>query len=291
MTRSRLFTRISCIGAMGAVMVLTACNRTPAPEVNLVPTRTLAPRATAVAAPAVTQAPESQAATPPSRKITGLTTKNASDLAPVFSLNEPPPQHIYSVADDRLTIYNTRSFQTVNRESLETTQNTQVQLRDAAGRGFWYAASPNGKVGAIMQLDGTVDIYDLDTGKISQTLSVPEPSFDVSSDIALNDDGSELVAVVQGEVRRVRLSDGEIVGAAQKLPLTSTAIRFSENAARIAAIQATGEIVIVNVKSGAPAITLTEVFTGATVVRFNFSPNGDKVWRVQRQCPARVGSE
>ena len=260
-----------------ATVALAACNRNPAPEVNLVPTRTLAPRTTE--APVSTSAATQQKTPVPGtvpRVITGLTAANAKDLKQVFTLNEPPVQHIYTVASDRLTIYNTGDFEVIDPTSLEAKTRTDVLLRKDTAQGYWFAASPNGKVGAIMQSDGSVDIYNLDTSKIVKSFSVDTPSFDVASDIALNDDGTQLVAVSQGSVHLINIADGKPTGDVQMLPATTTAIQFSEDASRIAAVQATGEVVIVNALSGKSPITLTQVFTDGQIAKMAFSPNGEK---------------
>jgi len=259
-----------------AALTLVACNQ-PAgtPEPQLVPTRTRAPRPTATV-----QSPSARptAATPtaPAVPLTGLTLENAERLARVFQVDEPPPRHIYSVADDRLVVFTSRTFEVIAADTLDLQTRTPVQLGDKDAPIFWYAASPDGKVGAIMQLDGTVDIYDLGASKIVKTLTVPRPSAEVASDIALNEDGSELVVISQGELRRIRLADAEIVGEGQTLPQTTQAIRFSEDASRVAAVQLTGEIVIVNAITGAPPVTLTVPFTATTIEYLSFNPTGTK---------------
>ncbi len=237
------------------------------------PTRTLAPRPTATEAPPPGAQPRPTPTVTP-EPLTGLTLENADQLARVFQLDEPPPRHIYSAASDRLVVFTSRSFEVIVADTLDVQTRTPVQLNDEAAPIFWYAASPNGKVGAIMQLDGTVDIYNLETSQIVKTITVPRPSAEIASDIALNEDGSELVVISQGELRRIRLDDAEVVGEGQTLPPTTQTIRFSEDASRVAAVQPTGDIVIVNAISGAPPITLTSVFTNTVIEYLSFSPNG-----------------
>ncbi len=250
-------------------LVLAACSQqSGAPEPQLAPTRTLAPRSRATATPLG----ELPRATP--APLTGLTLENADRLAPVFRLDEPPPRHIYSAASDRLVVYTSRGFEVIAADTLDVQTRTPVRLNNEVAPIFWYAASPNGKVGAIMQLDGTVDIYNLDNSQLVKTITVPQPSAEIASDIALNEDGSELVVVAQGELRRIRLDDAEVVGESQTLPPTTQMIRFSEDASRVAAAQPSGDIVIVNAISGAPPVTLTGVFTNTAIEHLNFSPNG-----------------
>lgn len=284
MTRTRWAAVVAAAAATG---LLAACNRTPTPELRLEPTRTLAPRSAAAAAPAAATEPAATATAPEAtaepqpdvastpQPVTGLTLRNVNRLAPVFGIQEPPPQHIFAVADDRLTLYNASSFEVVDPVTLDVLTRSEVQVRNEAQPGFWYAASPDGRWGAIMTLDGKVDIYDLDSSIIVTTVQVPEPSFDVASDVALNEDGSRLVAVSQGDLRVIDLGSGAVISdSAQTLPANTQLIRFSEDGSRLAAAQLTGEIVVVNALSGAPAITLADAFTDTQVQRLNFSPNG-----------------
>lgn len=284
MKREHLTHRIRVLRSWRAHLVavgclLTACTGST-PEPQLVPTRTLAPRPT----PTVGVARASATAT--AEPLTGLTLEAVEQLAPAFVLDEPPPQHIYAVAEDRLAVFTSRSFEVVDADTLEVKSRTAVRLNDEAASSFWYATSPNGKVGAIMQLDGTVDIYDLDTAQIVTTVIVPQPSTEIASDIALNEDGSELVVISRGELRRVALADAKIVTPGRTLPQTTESIRFSEDASRVAAVQATGEIVVVNTLGDAPPVTITiaptpsitsTVTTVATVDRFSLSPTGLKL--------------
>lgn len=277
MTRSRW---AGVIAAAAAAVILAACNRTPAPELRLEPTRTLAPRSAVAAATLPAATPRATAEPGPeptatAQPMTGLTLENASRLAPVFGIQEPPPQHIYSVAEDRVTLYNTTSFEVVDPVTLDVLTRSEVQVRNEAQPGFWYAASPDGRWGAIMQLDGKVDIYDLDSSIIVTTVQVPTPSFEVVSDIALNEDGSRLIVVSQGDLSVIDLGSAEVIsGTAQTLPANTQQVRFSEDGSRLAAVQLTGEIVAINALSGAPAVTLTDAFTATQIRRLNFSPNG-----------------
>jgi WD40 repeat protein len=266
---------ILLLGWSAVVMALAACNQGSAPEPRLEPTRTLAPRPTQASAQAEAGAAATAAtATPKPVAVTGLRVENVAELQPAFVIDQPPPQHIYAVASDRLTLYNTRSFEVLDATTLDTKARTEVQLKDRGEAGFWYAASPNGRFGAIMQLDGTVDVYDLDTSRVVTSTSVSPPSFEVASDIALNEDGSELVVVSQGQMQRIALGDPGAATDGPELPVATQAIRFSEDASRLAATQATGDIVIVNTLTASLPITLTPAFSQTTVERLNFSPNG-----------------
>lgn len=256
-----------------AAMLMAACNRNATPEPRLEPTRTLAPRATeapATAVPAVTEA------TPAPQALTGLTIDNADALEEVFTLRQSPLRSIYSVSDDRITLFGTREFAIADPGNLQIQSRTPITLNAESAASYWYAASADGTAGVIMQLDGAVDVYDLATSQIITGLQVPPPATDIVSDIALNADASEVVVVSRGELRRINLKEGGFIGEGQSLPAESAFIRFSEDGSRVAAVQLAGDIVVVNVASGASAITLTNELTGA-IATLNFSPNGEKL--------------
>jgi WD40 repeat protein len=261
-----------------AALLMAGCARNAAtPEPRLEPTRTLAPRATA--APA-TPEPANPAATPAAttapQALTGLTLDNAAQLAPAFTLRQPPPRHIFAVSDNRIVLFGTREFALAAPDSLRIETRTPITLSENVGPSFWYAASSDGSTGVIMQLDGAVDVYDLATSQLITQLLVPAPAAEIVSDIALNADASEAIVVSRGALQRINLKEGGLVGEAQSLPAESAFIRFSEDGSRVAAVQPAGEIVVVNVLSGTPAITLSNELTGM-IVTLNFSPNGQKL--------------
>jgi WD40 repeat protein len=257
-----------------AVFLMAACNRNPTPEPRLEPTRTLAPQPTA--APA-TATPAITAATAPApQALTGLTLESVDQLKPVFSLRQPVPRSIYSVSADRIAMFGAREFIIANPRTLQIESRTPITLSSASTQQFWYALSADGTTGAIMQLDGAIDVYDFTTSRIITGLLVPAPSGDIASDLALNADASEAIVISRAALRRINLKEGGLIGEGQALPPASVFVRFSEDAARAAAVQPTGEIVVINALSGAPAITLTNELSGA-VATVNFSPNGQKL--------------
>jgi WD40 repeat protein len=263
------------IAMLGVAAVLMAgCSRNATPAPRLEPTRTLAPRATA--APATPAPAATAAATPAPQALTGLTLDNVDQLAQAFNLRQSPPRSIFAVSDDRITLFGTREFAIADPGSLQIQARTPITLTSEASPAFWYAASSDGRAGVIMQLDGAVDVYDLTSSKIITGLLVPPPSTEIVSDIALNGDASEVVVISRGELRRINLKEGGFVGDGQSLPAESVFIRFSENGSRVAAVQPTGDVVIVNVTSGAPAITLTSELSGV-IATLNFSPDGQKL--------------
>jgi WD40 repeat protein len=255
-----------------AAMLMAACSREATPAPRLEPTRTLAPRATAAPATAEPAA----AATPAPEALTGLTLENIEQLAPVFTLRQSPPRNLYAVSEDRITMFGTREFAIADPRTLQIQSRTPITLTTEASSSFWYAASSDGRAGVIMQSDGAVDVYDLATSQIITSLLVPAPSTEIISDLALNEDASELIVVSRGELRRINLKEGGIIGDGQSLPRESAFIRFSEDGSRVAAVQLTGDVVVVNALSGAPAITLTNELTGM-IATLNFSPNGQKL--------------
>lgn len=238
--RSRVFSdnvynRLARLTACGVALLLaSACSPREAPlEARLVPTRTLAPRTatTPTIAPTVISAP-------------GLTPENSAQLSQVFYIEEPLPRHIYATTSDRLMLFNARHFELVSAESLTLMARIPIRLPRSEAGVLWYALSLDGRLGAIMQPDGVVDIYDLSDGRLIQSFTVPRPSAEVISDIALTADGRELVMVIQGALSRIRLSDGKRTDQGMTFPRSARAIRFAEDGSRVAVALATDEIVI-----------------------------------------------
>lgn len=268
---NRLTGRLPALLLMGALL-MAACARNTAPEPRLEPTRTLAPAPTAAPAtaiPANTPSPAPQA-------LTGLTLENVDQLKPAYTLRQPPLRTIFSVSADRIALFGSRQFAIADPRTLQLQTRTPITLSEASTAQYWYAISADGAAGAIMQLDGAVDVYDLTTSQIITGLLVPAPSGDIVSDIALNADASEAIVISRGELRRINLKAGGMIGDGQSLPATSAFVRFSEDGTRVAAVQPNGEIVVVNAISGAPAFTLTNELSGS-LATLNFSPNGQKL--------------
>jgi len=268
--RSRVFSdnvynRLARLTACGVALLLaSACSPREAPlEARLVPTRTLAPRTatTPTIAPTVISAP-------------GLTPENSAQLSQVFYIEEPLPRHIYATTSDRLMLFNARHFELVSAESLTLMARIPIRLPRSEAGVLWYALSLDGRLGAIMQPDGVVDIYDLSDGRLIQSFTVPRPSAEVISDIALTADGRELVMVIQGALSRIRLSDGKRTDQGMTFPRSARAIRFAEDGSRVAVALATDEIVIAQMGGSTPAVTLTLPFTSAPVIHFGFDPSG-----------------
>jgi WD40 repeat protein len=248
------------------ISLVSACgSRGETPEPRLVPTRTRAPAFAATTAPT----PK-----PIATSTSGLTLQNAAQLDRVFQIEEPLPQHIYTAGRDRLVLFGMRNFELVDADTLDLLARTPVQVSDLEAGIFWYAASTDGRRGAIMQSDGKVDIYDLESSRVIQSFRVLPPSTEIVSDIALTADGSELVVVSRGALSRLRLSDGSRTDRGVIFPPTAQAIRFAEDASRVAVALTTGEVVIAQTLKDAPAVTLTLPFTRASIVHFDFDPTG-----------------
>lgn len=255
-----------------AVLLMAACSRNATPEPRLEPTRTLAPQPTAAPATAIpvnTPSPAPQA-------LTGLTLENVDRLKPAFTLRLPLPRTLLSISEDRIALFGSREFTIADPRTLQIQSRTPITLSDETSTQFWYAISADGTTGAIMQLDGAIDVYDLATSQIITGLLVPAPSGDIISDIALNADAGEAIVISRGELRRIDIKQGGLIGDGQSLPPASAFVRFSEDGSRVAAVQPDGTIVVVNALSDAPAITLTNELSGA-IATLNFSPDGQKL--------------
>jgi WD40 repeat protein len=260
------------------VVILAACSsRNATPSSQLEPTRTIAPRTPVPvsATPSVEKSSpaESTGAKPEPRALTGLTRDNIDRLAPLFTREDVLPSHIYSVAEDRLALFNSRVFEVVDSDTLELKRRTEIEMLKTDG--VWYALSLDGKVGAIMRLDKQVEIYDLDAGKILKTFTLENaPSFDKSSDIALNADGTQLIALIEFELQTYDLGGEKLraAGKSQTLDEKTVAVRFSEDGSRLAAILSDGNIVIYNTNGDKP-IALKEKIDALQSI--NFSPTGE----------------
>ncbi len=256
--------QLTLLAAM--IGLVSACgSREGTPEPRLVPTRTRAPAIVETTAPTPT---------PIAASTSGLTPQNAAQLSRLFQIEEPLSQHIYAAGRDRLVLFGMRNFELVDANTLDLLARTPVQVSDLEVGAFWYAASIDGRRGAIMQSDGRVDIYDLESSRVIQSFRVSPPSTAIVSDIALTADGSELVVVSQGALSRLRLSDGARTDRGVVFPSTAQAIRFAEDGSRAAVALATGEIVIAQTLKDGPVVTLTLPFTRAPIVHFGFDPTG-----------------
>jgi WD40 repeat protein len=260
------------------IVTLAACSpRNATPSSQLEPTRTIATRTPvpATATPSVdkTSPAESTDAKPEPQALTGLTRDNIDRLAPLFTREDVLPNHIYSVAQDRLALFNSRVFEVIDSDTLELKRRTEIEIPKTDG--VWYALSLDGKVGAIMRLDKQVEIYDLDAGKILKTFTLENaPSFEKASDIALNADGTQLIALIQFELQTYEIGGDRLraSGKTQTLDEKTIAVRFSEDGSRLAAILSDGNIVIYNTNGDKP-IALKEKIDA--LQSFNFSPTGE----------------
>jgi WD40 repeat protein len=256
-------------------LVLSACSRgeaTPAP--GLEPTRTPssntpAPRSTR--APTRTPAPQ-----PTARPLAknAITLDSAADLKVQATRDEAAVTQIYSISGNQILGVGRRSFELIDAETLETKTKTPFSLKLLdQSPSFWYTGSPDATTGATMETDGTVTIYDLGSGQVGKTLKLPKPTELPKTDIALNDDGSELI-YANGSVQRYSVETGKTIGKAQDLPEDTERILFSEDGAKIAAVRPNGEIVILDTRIRRPkaAVSLKPGFKA--IDRMYFSPSG-----------------
>lgn len=126
-----------------------------------------------------------------------------------------------------------------------------------------------------MQLDGAVDVYDLATSQIITGLLVPSGDT-VVSDIALNANAGEAIVISRGELRRIDIKQGGLIGDGQSLPPASAFIALQRRWLARGRRAAGWHNLVVNALSDAPAITLTNELSGA-IATLNFSPDGQKL--------------
>ncbi len=248
---------------LSAGMLLNACSR--APQVQLEPTRTLAPR------PSATPAPPTPAVTPrpTAAPMTGLTRDNVEKLEKLYTRREAIPRNIYTVADDRVGLFSNNLFEVFDAGTLQSIQQTPLKGRVEGS--LWYALSADARVGAIMTADGQVDFYDLDAGDLMRTVKVSDVALQSTSDIALNDDGSEIVVIANLSLYRANSDDGKRIGRAVKLASDTRYVLFARDGSRVLAVRASGALDVFDTRDGAK-VTLAEPIQ--ELAELSWSPDG-----------------
>ncbi len=252
-----------------SALTLTACAQ-PTPEPRLVPTRTIAPRP-AVTLPTTTPAPT---ATPQLDVPTSLR------YTPVFTLKAPPLRQLGVISDDTVALLSEGHFETRDAEALRLQRRIPLRLQPEATAGvFWYAFSLDARRGAIMQADGSVDVYDLREGRLVRTFRLPEaPRPDGRSDLAFSADGDALIFSLNGSLLRLDTTDGQVVSLDRALPADTRGLRFSDDGTRVAAARANGDLVILSTSlQPRPPITLSGVLTTTGALELSFSPRGSRL--------------
>lgn len=274
--------RRSVLTAAGiaAVLFLAACSSRDTAQTQLEPTRTLPPQPTTVAA-TDTPAPVADAA-PTARPLTGLTRDNVANLEKLYTRSEALPRNIYTVVDDRVGLFSNNLFEVFDVDTLQSIKQTPVEVADG-DRTYWYALSADARYGAIMEATGQVDIYDLDLGKRTKTLTLAEISGSSPADIALNADGSDAVIVANGEVTRINVASGQPVGRNRPIAEDGVFVVFVRDGSRVAVVRGDGVIDIVETRTG-KTVTLDDAIEELALL--SFSPDGkrfstsnqNKVW-------------
>ena len=257
-------------------LALSACSRAPArPAIE--PTRTLPPPA-AVTAPtavaAVTSAPPVATSSAAAVAASRLSLNNAGALDKLYSHGDLLPANLYTISGGRLGMYNTRAFEVFDPATLKSLRQTPVGI-NPAGSASWYALSPDARTGAIMWLDGRIDVYDLEAGALRTTLKVDPPATEFASDIAINQDGSELLAISQGILKRIRIADGKQIGDEQRMVSDTMFVIFARDGAQMAVVRAGGAIDVLDTLSG-KSITFKNHVEGLS--RILFSPDGGRLF-------------
>jgi WD40 repeat protein len=263
-----------------AALMLAACSSRNSVQTELEPTRTLPPKAAAPAATATP--PPAVAAAPAVRPITGLTRDNVAALEKLYTRSEALPRNIYTVVDDRVGLFSNRLFEVFDVDTLQSIKQTAVEVVNPDST-YWYALSADARYGAIMEASGKVDIYDLDLGKRTKTLTIPAVSRGSAADIALNADGSDAVIVANGKVTRFNVASGKEVGRSRPLADDAVFAVFVRDGSRVAALRGDGVIDIVETRTG-KTVTLDGAIEELTLL--SFSPDGmrfstsnrSKVW-------------
>lgn len=244
-------------------LLLSACSR--APQSQLEPTRTLAPK------PSATPAPPTPAVTPQptAAPLTGLTRDNVEKLERLYTRREAIPRNIYTVAPDRVGMFSNNLFEVFDSVSLQSIQ--QTPLKGRIDGSLWYALSADARLGAIMTTDGQVDLYDLDAGELLRTVKVSDDALTATSDIALNDDGSEFVVIANLSLYRASSVDGKRIGRAVKMASDTRFVLFARDGSRVLAVRASGALDVFDTRAGGK-VTLAEPIQ--ELAELSWSPDG-----------------
>ena len=264
---------------LSGVLLFTACQSgTPTALPGLLPTRTaLAPgvRVNPTAGPTDTPPP---IATPRALSANAITQQNVKQLRIIATQDEAAPSRILALSDKRILGQAVRSFELIDGTTLTLTARTPFELRDSTGvQLYWYTASSDTSRAATLDIDGSLKVYDLDKRLVSNELKLDTPVGTSKSDIALSRDGKQLV-YANGSIQRYDIKTGKTQGRAQNLPDATEKILFSEDGARLAAVQPDGNVVIFDTRATQRAATPLTLQTGFTEVRtLLFSPSGTHV--------------
>jgi dipeptidyl aminopeptidase/acylaminoacyl peptidase len=253
---------------LAALALLSGCARRAAAPQQLEPTRTAAPRA---AAPAPTKTLDAAQATVAASRG-GLARENVDAFAERFVRRDLLPRLIYGVAADRISLYNQRAFETYDAQTLRSLVVTPVEIEESVDL-YWYALSIDGRRGVIMQKDGGVDVYDLDSGRRIGRFDVGRIGDDVA-DIALDATGATAVVVNDGRLQRYELITGAEIGEPLPLPSSIAFLVFSRDGARLALQTMLGGIEVHDANTGAVTSLAREV---DGVQRIAFSPDGRRM--------------
>ena len=272
---------------MMSLLVSSACAR-PTPQSSLLPTRVVP---TVDAAALTAQAGDRQngtdtnrqsalaptatspafAATPRPVPANAITKSSLADLKQTYRREEPPVRHIISAAADRILALQSRSFAVYSATDLKLIGVTTYTLSSNEGT-YWYAGSSDTRRGAIMQADGSLRVFDLESGKQVTSFSVGAITNPLKSDIALSRDGSELL-LVAGQISRIDAKSGAKIAIVGVLPENTIRIQLAEDASRLAALTDDNTIVVLNV-SKQPSVTFSVPFTSVNPPTLQMAPDG-----------------
>lgn len=226
---------------LSAALVLAACSN-PAPRIE--PTRAITP------APTRTPAPASATVAAQTQASAGLTRDTLDKLEALFTRKEQLPSRIYSVADDRVGLYNGEVFEVFDAKTLTSIQQTTPKTPPSGVTETWYALSADARIGAIMLPDGTLDLYDLDTGKALRSMKLDaQPTIASGSDFALNDSGNEAVILDRGRLFRIDTETKEQLGENLIIDPTPVAVQFTNDGRWLTTLSKTGEISVIDTQT------------------------------------------
>ena len=259
--------------ALAVLVLLSGCAGRAAVPQQMEPTRTLLPRATATAqGAAATMNPTGMPETTQAARG-GLTRENVAALSESFVRRERLPRSLYAVSTERIGMYGRGVFETFDARTLASIRTTVVDLPEDNAT-YWYALSTDGRRGAIMQMSGRVELYDLDAGRREKSFEVGEISRLLTADIALDTTGKTAVVIANGKLTRYDTDTGAAAGEEKIVSAGVIFVYFARDASQAALIDERGGIELLDTANGrmTPLARAVE-----KVERISFSPDGQRL--------------
>ena len=107
-----------------------------------------------------------------------------------------------------------------------------------------------------------------------RTVKVSDVALKSTSDIALNDDGSEIVVIANLSLYRANSDDGKRIGRAVKLASDTSYVLFARDGSRALAVRSSGALDVFDTRTG-DKVTLAEPIQ--ELAELSWSPDGARL--------------